>query len=136
MQPDEGVVLRAVEPEHASAGVAEDGEPDEPGDAGPRRVAHVEAAGRGSTVAEAAVASEESAAVVAAAAVPPRPWTAPRPSPSDVVSSRARSPCSSPGSSSFGIAGQYDSFSHRSRRLRPGCVGGIPSGGCRRSRTP
>ena len=136
MEPDEGVVLRAVGPECASAGVEEDGEP---GDVGPQRVARVEAAGRGSTVAEAAVASEaseESAVVAAVAAVPPRPWTAPRPSPFGVVSSRVRSPCSSPGSSSSGIAGKYDSFSHRSRRLLPGCVGGNPSGGCRRSRTP
>ena len=40
MEPDEGVVLRAVEPERASAGVEEDGEP---GDVGPRRVARVAA---------------------------------------------------------------------------------------------
>ena len=136
MEPEEGVVLRAVEPEHASAGAAEDGEQDEPDDAGQRRVAHAEAAGRGSTVAEAVVASEEAAAAAAVVAVPPRPWTAPRPSPSDVVSSRARSPCSSLGSSSFGIAGQYDSSFHRSHILPPGCVGGIPSGGRRRSRFP
>ena len=136
MEPEEGVVPRAVEPEHASAGAAEDGAQDEPDDAGQRRVAHAEAAGRGSTVAEAVAASEEAAAAAAVVAVPPRPWTAPRPSPSDVVSSRVRSPCSSPGSSSSDTAGKYDSFSRRSRRLLPGCVEGIPSGGCRRFRTP
>ena len=136
MEPDEGVVLRAVEPERASAGAEEDGEPD---DVGPRRVARVEAAGRGSTVAAAAVASEaseESAAVAVVAAVPPRPWTAPRPSPSGVFSSPARSPCSSPGSSSSGTAVPYGFSCHRSRRLLPECAEVILSEGRRRSRSP
>ena len=136
MEPEEGVVPRAVEPEHASAGAAEDGAQDEPDDAGQRRVAHAEAAGRGSTVAEAVAASEEAAAAAAVVAVPPRPWTAPRPSPSDVVSSRARSPCSSPGSSSSGTAVPYGFSCHRSRRLLPGCAEVILFEGRRRSRSP
>ena len=130
--PDVRVVLHVGEPGcgpvAAEAGV-------EPDAVGPRRAARGRAAEQGSTVAAAAVAPEWGAAAAAVAvALPPRKH--PQLFLSDDVSWLAQAPCSSPGSSSFDIAALYDSSFHRSRRLRPGCVGGIPSGGCRRSRTP
>ena len=131
VEPDGDVVPRAGEPGHGPVAAEADVEL---GDGELRRAAREEAAGPGSIAVVDAVAFGEDAAVAAVVA-PPLLRTVPQPCPSDVVSWQAPvPPCSSPGSSSFGTAGQYDSFCHRSRRLHLVCVEGSPSEDHRRSR--